>query len=88
MYRIIIKIKKMIKLRQDKIEYICIHIDNLTKNQKLEIAKLIWFNDNLRLKIKEKGLGLEINTKYMNDKFINKLYNTIKKFDYTDEYLK
>ena len=74
--------------RCNKIEYICIHIDNITNNQKLKIAKLIWYNNDLRGKIKEKGLGVEINTKYMTDSFVDELYNLMKKFDYVDEYLK
>ena len=74
--------------RNNKITYICYHIDDLTKEQKLEVAKFIWSNNLLRKRMKEKGLGVEINTKYMNDEFVNKLYDLIKKFDYIDEYLK
>ena len=74
--------------RNNKIEYICVHIDDLTKQQKLKISKLIWSDDTLRKKMKEKGLGVEINTKHMSDLFVENLYNLVKKFDYVDEYLK
>ncbi len=73
--------------RNYKIEFIIDTIDDLTKQNKLEIAKLIWDDKHLRKKMKEKGCGIEINTKYMNDSMIDKLFNLIKKLDCVDECL-
>lgn len=74
--------------RKVKIEYITNNIDNLTKEQRLNFAKIIWSNDKLRNKLNEKGLGIEINSKYISDKVLNILYNFTKKNNYVEDNLK
>jgi hypothetical protein len=73
--------------REAQLEYICTHIDNLTVKQRLDIAKMIWKQDKLGSKMKEKGIGIEINTKHMSTEFVERLYHAVKALDYVDEEL-
>lgn len=59
-------------------------MDKLTKEQKIIIAKILWNDKILRTKIKEKGTGIEIRTKFIPNNIIDEMYNKIKELDFND----
>ena len=62
-----------------KLHFICNNVNELSHEDKVQIARMIWSNKKIRSKIIEKGDGTQINCKYLSKALVDKLYEWIKK---------